>query len=462
MYKILFLILPLFILGCNEKSSEDCDINPSSGAQAKNEIYLASSTALSERPMLVIRLQYTDKKFVSDESVWNNILFGNQKSELNHYYQEISNKQFRFKPVVNAGRVQNGIVTVDRNVPHPDPNIDHYATFEQKLHPELKIAIEEISGDGFNFSVYDTNNDKKITPDELIIMYIMSGEEDAYSGGTITKGVWAHELCTQNVYTPYVNGVSILGCQNKGSYTIFGERHHDGLNNSHDASIGIIAHELGHGAFDLPDLYAGSSTRIGYYGLMGNGSWGQSNSSSHPGSSPTHMTPWSKIDVGWFSAQKEHSNSTNFVELTATGSSAYNIIKAPIYNSTNEYFLLENRGAFGYDEGLKYVNPAYRGGVAIWHIDAGVISKNKDSNTVNDNADHKGVDIEEATGSSADNGTGDPVLNLYYSSNVDTFTPNTSPNTNLYNGKHSYIFFTDISSLGVTMSLKINNPKEAP
>jgi len=464
LHRLLILLLPLFILSCNEKSSCDtCDVDPSSGTQAKNEIFMAASTSLTERPMLVVRLQYTDKQFVHDESIWHNILFGIQKGELNHYYHEISNKQFGFKPVADAGNVSHGIVTINRNTNHPDPDIDHYSTFEQKLHPELKIAIETVASDGFDFSIYDKNGDHSITPNELLVMFIMAGEEDAYSGGTITKGVWAHELCTQSIYTPHVNGgVSVLGCQNSGSYTIFGERHHDGVHNSHDATIGIIAHELGHGTFNLPDLYAGSSTRIGYYGLMGNGSWGQAKSSDFPGSSPTHMTAWSKIDVGWFTPQKIHTDAASFMELTATGSSNYNIIKAPMYNNKDEYFLLENRGALGYDEGLKYVNPNYLGGIAIWHIDDAIIASNRVANTVNADADHKGVDLEEAAGSSVDELKGDPVTNLYYSSNVDAFTPNTTPNTNLYNDEHSYIFITDISSLGTVMSLKINNPKEAP
>ena len=461
MHKLLFLFLPLFILGCNEKSSDTCDISPSSGEQARNEIFLASSTTLKERPMLVIRLQYTDKKFVSDEDVWYNILFGNKKGELNHYYHEISNGQFGFKPVANAGNVRNGIVTVNRNIAHPDPNIDS-PNFEHKLHPELQIAIKSISDNNFDFSVYDINKDKFITPDELVIIYIMAGEEEAYSGNiNAVPGIWAHELCTRSTYTPKANGVSLLGCSEDGSYTIFGERHHDSDKKSHNATVGIIAHELGHGAFDLPDLYASG---IGSYGLMGFGSWGRTSSDNKAGSWPTHMTAWSKIDVGWFSAQKKHSDTTSFVELTATGSDQYNIIKSPIYNAPNEYFLLENRGMLGYDEGLKDVNSDYLGGIAIWHIDETNLKNSREANTVNANVHHKEIDIEEAAGSSVDkgNGKGNPVTNLYYSSNVDAFTPNTSPNTDIYNGGKSYIFFTDISSVGTVMSLKINNPKEAP
>ena len=435
--------------------------NPSTGQQAANEIYTSAGLSIT-RKMLVIRLNYGgDKDFVNNETTWQNKLFGTSQSELNHYYQEISQGQFSFEAVADAGNVSGGVVTVEMGHAHPDPDIDA-SNFTDVLHPELKQAIEQVSSDGFDFSIYDSDGNGYIASDELIITFIMAGEEDAYSGGTVTKGVWAHQWCTENTYTPNVNTVKVMSCAANGNYAIFGERHHDSLSNSHDATVGIIAHELGHSTFDLPDLYYGSATRIGYYGLMSNGSWGQASSFGEAGDTPTHMTPWSKMDIGWFSNSSDVNDSTINISLYATGENNYNIIKTPFYNSTDEYFLIENRGVSSYDAGLKFVNSDYQGGVAIWHIDESVITAKRTDNIVNSSSTHKGVDIEEAAGSSADYGNGDPELNLYYQSNVSSFTPNTQPNTNLYSNDRSYIFITDVSSTGSTMTLKINNPTEAP
>ena len=431
-------------------------IVPSTGLQASNQIFKPLSTTLATRKMLVILLSYDDVAIEGTASEWSLRMFGNNQGELNHYYSEISQQQFAFEAVSDGGNVSDGVVQVQMQKNHPDPNIDS-SNFYAVLHPELKNALETVVADGFNLASYDTDNDGLLTPDELLITFIMAGEEDAYSGGGITKGVWAHVDCVSDTYKPSV-GVDAMACSSSGNYAVFGEKHYDNLNTSHLASVGIIAHELGHSAFHLPDLYSGGDTRIGYYGLMGNGSWGQVSTSDVAGSSPTHMTPWSKIDVGWFSAQKSHNDANSSLTLSATGMQDYSIIKVPLRGSSNEYFLIENRGASGYDEGLKFVNPNYIGGMAIWHIDASIIASRREQNDVNGIASHKGVDLEEAAGESVDSGNGDPLKNLYYSGNVDAFTPNTAPNTNLYSGQSTQLFVTDISAPSSMMTLKINNP----
>lgn len=441
-------------------------VDPSTGPQAANEIFTPSSATTEQRPMIVIRLQFKDQTFISDETTWQAKLFGSNESELNHYYHEISQNQFEFMPV-NNDSVTSGITTVtfpDDN--HPDPRpYDPYFGYDlnNKVHPLFKSAIEQVDQNGFDFNIYDSNSDGHITPDELIVTFIMAGEEDAYSGGLFGNGIWAHQWCTQSPNIPTVDGVSIMGCGNGGKYAVFGERHHDALSDSHDATVGIIAHELGHAALGLLDLYDTDINDdyggIGYYGLMSHGTWGQKGQSvGEPGDTPTHMCAWSKIFVGWYSASSTSSDINAFLEINATGTEGYNIVKAPISGSTDEYFLVENRGTSGYDEGLKLISADYQGGLAIWHIDAKTISDNLENNSVNDDASHKGVDLEEANTPSLDGSMGDPTKNLYYSGNKTEFTPNTMPNTNLYNNARSYIFFTDISSQFDTMTMRINNP----
>ncbi len=438
-------------------------VDPSTGPQAANEIFTPSNI-LEQQPMLVIRLEFDNQLFVSDETTWQQIHFGTQPGELNHYYHEISHNQFEFIPVADAENVTDGITTIHFFENHPDPDIDSY-TFDDELHPFLKQAIETVSAGGFNFATYDTDGNYAITPDELIITFIMAGEEDAYLGNTPANGVWAHQYCTSSQYTPTVNGVSVMGCSSDGNYAIFGERHNDATFDNvfypaHNAIVGIIAHELGHSTFSLPDLYDTNSYYggIGYYGLMANGSWGQVGTSGHPGDTPTHMTAWSKIYIGWYSASANSNDVNASLEVNATGTNSYNIIKTPISGSSDEYFLVENRGTSGYDAGLKVIYNDYLGGIAIWHIDANTISTNLSTNSVNDNASHKGVDLEEAYTPSLDNSDGDALKNLYYSGNKTEFTPNTVPNTNLYDNSRSYIFFTDISGISDTMTLRINNP----
>ncbi len=446
MYKLLFLVLPFFLLGCSKDSSDNT---------AETKIYTASSTAKEERPMLVIRLTFSNEpNFVEDEEFWQQKIFSSTTGNLNHYYDEISAGQFQFRPVRDASLNNDGITTVAfDSLNHPNPRTEDPGFSEDltdKVHPIFKLVIEKVSSNGFDFSLYDNNEDGAITPDELIIMFVLAGQEDAYSIN-YENGIWAHEWCTDNDIS--ANDVSLLSCTDGGDYAVFGERHED-----HDATIGIIAHELGHTTFQLPDLYYGSASRIGYYGLMSNGSWGQHYQSGEAGDTPTHMCAWSKIDTGWYSASST-STSTE-VDLHASGSDAYNIVKVPLLNTDNQYFLLENRGLYGYDTGLNIIldrATGYTGGVAIWHIDETVIQNNRENNSINANASHKGVDLEEAAGASVDYGNGDPSQNFYFTGNSNAFTPNTTPNSNDYNGYSSGVSITNISALAQTMSAHIEN-----
>jgi len=436
-------------------------VDPDTTSPQMDNLIYTPTNIIEKRPMLVIRLAFSNQTFVSGESTWQSILFGKQAHQLNNYYQEVSHQQFEFEPVADAGDTTDGITTITfTNTEHPDPDINANG-FTAKLHPFLKDAIIQVSDAGFDFSAYDSDNDGAITPEELIVTFIMAGEEDAYSGGSSANGVWAHQWCTESSYTPTVNGVSVMSCEDDGNYAIFGERHRDSASSSHDATVGIIAHELGHSTFSLPDLYDTNSQYggISYYGLMSNGSWGMVGTAGQPGDTPTHFCAWSKIDIGWYSATATPNDITTDHLINATGTADYNIIKTPVSGVSNEYFLIENRGTSGYDAGLKYLSTDFQGGLAVWHIDSNTISANLNDNSVNDNASHKGVDLEEADTPSLDNSEGDPTKNLFYSGNKTEFTPNTFPGSNLYNNARTFIFMTDVSSPSDVMTLRINNPQ---
>ena len=438
-------LLPFFLMSCSEST-------PTTYI-ADVKLYTPTTSKTETRPLLIVRLDFDNQTFIEEPSVLQRKIFGDQNNELNHYYKEISAGQFQFTPALSAGNVLNGIVTLKMNQDHPNPRTSN-TYFDQdvinKLHPIFITALTTISNDGFDFRIYDKDRNSAITPNELVIMFVLAGQEDAYSVNN-ENGVWAHEWCIENILK--VDGVTLLNCDDEGDYAVFGERHGD-----HDATIGIIAHELGHSAFQLPDLYSGGSTRIGYYGLMSNGSWGQANLSEYAGDTPTHMTPWSKIDTGWYRGENITISDTQ--ELQASGRADYNIIKVPLVNAVDEYFLIENRGTQGYDSGLDVINDAetyYSGGVAIWHIDESIIRNNRESNTINSNPSHKGIDFEEAAGASVDYGNGDPSQNFYHNANVNEFTPYTTPSSNAYDGTSTNISILNISNVSEIMTLNINN-----
>jgi M6 family metalloprotease-like protein len=253
------------------------------------------------------------------------------------------------------------------------------------------------------------------------LTFIIAGYEDAFEGHHVTNGIWAHQYCmTSSSNVPTLDSVTLMGCANEGNFALFGERH--GVTNSHDATIGIIAHELGHSAFHLPDLYNTANINsggIGYFGLMGAGTWARQNNSEYPGNTPTHFSAWSKYYNGWVTPKTVSANTST--TLTQTASLNYDMIKIQI-NATS-YYLLENRNNAGYDKGLYVLDGTFGGGIAIWKIDeTKMTSYYFDNNIVNADTTNKGVDLVEARAGTIDSlGSGGDEDALYYQENVNYF-----------------------------------------
>jgi len=446
------IILPLLLasslfVGCVPTSTSSTESSTTTSTTNDNYISdIDSDTAAvtdlakvphnkSSIPMLGILLSYNNIQVSSSASAWSTKLFGKNESELNHYFVEVSNSKFEFtKADENSSTLNDGIVATKLNKDHPNANID-YNTFASKVYPDLKAALEAVDGE-VDFSNYDSDANGHITPDELLLTFIIAGYEDSYEGRHVTNGIWAHQSCTISSYTPTLDGVTLMGCANRGNFALFGEQHDK--SDPHDATIGIIAHELGHSTFSLPDLYntAGSSGGIGYFGLMGAGLWTTKNSSEHAGATPVHLSAWSKVYNGWVTPT-EDSGSTSLYE---TSSSNYNVIKIPI--SANNYYLLENRNNSGYDRGLYSLTGTFNGGMAIWHIDENKLTTTKvETNTVNTDTANKGVDLVEAISGTIDSsGGGGDEKALFYSPNVEAFGTKV----------------TNISTRGSSMTLNIN------
>jgi hypothetical protein len=160
------------------------------------------------------------------------------------------------------------------------------------------------------------------------------------------------------------------------------------------------------------------------------------------------MLAWSKIQAKFVEPIEINlSQSVTLLEASDKNFKPY-IIKT---SHDKEYFLLENRANSGYDRGLFILKEGknFHGGLLITHIDENI----KD----NQNQNHKKVDIEEANNAALDTNTSHRghINNLYFSGNKNSFTPSTSPNSNLYSGEESNISITNISDSGQTMSADI-------
>ena len=335
-----------------------------------------SSTTNSKtvQPVLLLRISFTDQDFTHSRSEFEHLMFSKSASanSVARYYLENSYQQFHIEPALESqGDVNDGIIDV--RLPYAHPNFgDAYGSRSQAL---VADALAQAK-DSIDLSAFDKNGDNTLSSNELAIVLMVAGYENAYGGSSAPEPrVWAHKSDMQGVS---FDGVTLT------SFAMFGEQHQN-----HLATIGIISHEMGHLLFALPDLYdrQGKSNGIGRWGLMGLGTWNANG--GYSGSSPAHMMAWSKEKAGFLKPQDIVGNEFKFDLASATHEpEAMRVWVDPFRHG--EHFLLEYRQQSQLDSAL----PGE--GLVITHIDDRVGYGAVGSQ--NDVAEHKLVDIEEADG----------------------------------------------------------------
>jgi len=288
---------------------------------------------------------------------------------------------------------------------------------------------------------------------------------------------------------------------------------------------GILAGNFG-SYLGLPDLYntVTGKTAIGRFGLMD----GQS-IFSYNGIFPPEPSAWEKYYLGWINPVTVSSGNISIKINTSSVPYPADTTMLKVLISSKEYFLIENRSRNPFRTGQKvytrnraFLDSAvytkdvpgflsyeiysidgnlrdvsyfdwslpgvindtsnFSGGILIWHIDENVIESKLASNTVNNDINHKGIDLEEAKGSQ-DIGvtfntpfgavTGDGYfVDFWYNGNhyvpstiyKNEFTPVSIPNSLSYSRANNNIYITDFDTISSVMKLrvKIGNSNISP
>ncbi|MCX6632559.1 MAG: M6 family metalloprotease domain-containing protein [Candidatus Solibacter sp.] len=153
--------------------------------------------------------------------------------------------------------------------------------------------------------------------------------------------------------------------------------------------IGVFCHEFGH-AFGLPDLYDtddqnGKSEGVGSWCLMASGSWGGDGQSPER---PTHMSAWAKQFLGWLTPTDVKSD----LKAARIASLEDNPVAFKLAISPTQYYLVSYRNKILFDS--KIPSP----GLLVMKINETVLTAGLATNTVNANANNKGVGVVEADG----------------------------------------------------------------
>jgi M6 family metalloprotease-like protein len=325
---------------------------------------------LGQEPVLVLLAQFQDRAGTIGAADWHERYFGGAGS-VRDYYDETSRGQFGFEPAnetdtSGGGAVNDGVIGwLSLPMDHPDTG-----AINNKNRAVVKAAVE--AADPFvNYKSYDKNKDGAISLDELHITVVVAGYEASY--GWKRPYVWAHEWSLKadpklDWGTARADGVKIGAWKYGGGYTQFGEMHR-AAGEQHQATTGLIAHEMGHD-LDLPDLYdIGDSDAwgVGDWSIMSSGSWGTKNNSEYPGQTPPHFDAWSKLFLGWI--EPERTTGPVSLEQVETNGQVLQVRDNPRGvdwfwgGGKGEYFLVENRELVGYDKSLPGC------GTLIWRVE---------------------------------------------------------------------------------------------
>ncbi|MFC1855285.1 M6 family metalloprotease domain-containing protein [Thermodesulfobacteriota bacterium] len=364
--------------------------------------------------VLVILIKYPDIEpdALHTTAYFDALYYGDTSGNVNHYLKEISYNQLSI-----TGAASNWYISAQNSTYYADLS-GLGSGLARELVQEAVIAADP----DIDFSQYDNDGDGYV--DHLSIVH---------SGGDAAQGavnIWSHSWA---LATPYAtgDGVSVW------KYVI----------NSEDRILGTHAHELMHsfGAPDLYDVSYGGEVPVGSWCIMGYGAFGGSPS----GSVPTHPCGYLKSDIdadetngyaGWVGMTNLSQNGTytlSHIESPVASLGAERLYRVDI-PSDNEYFVLENRQAVGYDVSLPET------GIVIYHIDTDMPDS---TYYVNDSFNTYFRAVTEDTSSSY----GKSGAAFSANDNQMAFSTSTTPNTNSNNGAVSAIAISAISATSADM-----------
>jgi M6 family metalloprotease-like protein len=405
---------------------------------------------IGAQPTLVLLASFSDRQGTYTAANFASSIFGATNS-VKDYYLDASFNNLTLSPATETHGIANDGVVGWLNLGYAHPNIGGSFGNGQTVQSLVKNVL--VAADPYiNYGIYDTNQDGYIAINELHLVVVVAGHEASYTNST--PNIWAHRWNLNYVSPPTLDG-KILGQSPYGGYALFGEIHQD-----HQATIGIIAHELGH---DLtwPDLYDydNSSDGVGDWSIMGSGSWNHQ-AGAYAGSTPAFPDAWLKWYQGWITPTTVNGTLTGVsIRQAETYAEAFLLRPNPggvnwnfeVTSGTGEFFLVENRQLTGYDAGLPGC------GLLIWHIDESVAASNSGSGSINDNENHPLVKVMEADGlnhllNGSDTNRGDAGDPFPGTSNKVIFDYTSVPNSRLYNGANSYVSVNNISTCAATMT----------
>jgi immune inhibitor A len=408
---------------------------------------------------LAVLVDFSDKVKTVTASYFDTLIFAapvSGRGSVRDYYSEVSYGQVDIVTVNLPSSLgwKRAPQTYSYYVGYCGPNCGYcmdaiYPNNCQKLAEDIVDAVDSV----VNFANYDNDGDGSAEP----IMLVHAGPGAEFTGNE--TDIWSHSWGLG--VSRFLDGVWI------SDYVIMPEYWLTVNASSSDMTIGVFAHEMGHGFWGLPDVYDRdySSEGVGNWSLMAGGSWNGPNSGGWgtDGSSPAWPDAWNRTQMGFVSASNVASNvvGQSIPRAYNNPPPAQTVFKlSSTALGAQEYFLLENRQRVSgsYDQYLP------EGGLLVWHVDEAMntYTKQNDYECTSDphcncsDTQHFLLALEQADGArhleygtnSGDNG--DPFPG---STNNRTWTMTTHPeSSSWYACTNTCIGVTNISNSLATMT----------
>jgi len=248
------------------------------------------------------------------------LFFSTGSGSVSNYYAEVSgNKISRFE----------GDIVGPFRMPHSRSYYANNSYGRGKAAPNSRNMASDAYDAAINalgnLQKYDNDNNGYV--DAFIVVHAGSGAESTAK----VDDIWSVKSTLPTPKTG--NGPTVSGF----------------LTVPENAKLGVCAHELGHLIFGWPDLYESKSDAtgegIGNWCLMAAGAWGDE------GSKPVHPSAWCKSTQGWVNVNNITFDRVLDISDVKISSTVYRLWRQGQAN-TDEYYLVENRTQFKYDEFL--------------------------------------------------------------------------------------------------------------
>jgi len=341
---------------------------------------------VGEKRALVLLVDFPDNQHQYASVSFDSLIYFDDVSSLRDYYSQVSYGRFTIS--------QTSEVSDWLRIPHEysyyvgDSFGFYPGAFPQNVQGVVWAACS-LADPLIDFAQFDEDDDD--TVDVVFVVHAGPGAEEGFTG--YTGHIWSHQWQLSNTGTGCPSAYLTDDGVYVDQYSMEPERFEL---YSGRITVGVFAHEFGH-ILGLPDLYDTdySTSGIGFFGLMGAGSWGRESERQIPGSSPVHMCAWAKYQLGFVTPLAVERLGVSKIEdqsipCASCSPFAVRLLEDPdgpnwdYPGTTGEYFMVENRFRRGFDQSLP------GDGLLILHVD--------DSRAVNSDENHPLVGIVQADG----------------------------------------------------------------